>query len=190
MKKCLEKNFGTISKDTIEVISKIAQSMYTPKNEIILKYGDFCKNIWFIEQGAVKAYEIYEGEFRTIHFFTEHSFFTNYNSLLTKKSSEIEFKCVENCSILKININELENLYSKHHELEHIGRKIAELQYIAEHNLRRLFLNMNAKQRYEYIETTEPDIIKRFSQKDVASFIGITKVSLSRLRAQRGKLKN
>jgi CRP-like cAMP-binding protein len=185
MKKCLEKNFGSISDATIDIILQIAEPVFVAKNEIILHYGSVCKHLWFLEKGAVKGYELNNGENRNTHFFMEDSFFTNYVSLLTNQPTELEFRAVEDCNLLKINAKALENLYAKYHELEHIGRRMAELQFISEYNLRKLLLNMTATERYEYIEANQPEIISRFSQKDIASYIGITHVSLSRLKKLR-----
>ena len=85
---------------------------------------------------------------------------------------------------------QLHELYRNRHALEHIGRVMAEMQFMMEFDRRRMHLNMDALQRYEHLERTQPEVFQRFQLKDIATYLGITPVSLSRLRKYRfGKKK-
>ncbi len=106
-------------------------------------------------------------------------------SVLTKQPSELFFQATENCQISQINYLNLEKLYKQNHKIEHIGRVMAEMQFIGEYNRRKQLLNMDALERYEYLENHQPEIFSRFALKDIASYLGITPVSLSRLRKYR-----
>jgi CRP-like cAMP-binding protein len=182
--KSVAENFSDFD---FELLDKISTKKTYQKDEFILKQGNFCHNLWFIEQGAVKAYEnSCDGE-RTIYFFLENTFFTNYYCWVTKNPSDISFKAVENSSIIQIHYPSLEKLCEQHHIFDTVGRKMAEKIFVEEYHLRKLLLNCNAAERYEYLEKNRPDIFKRFSLKDIAGFIGVTDVSLSRIRRNRFK---
>jgi CRP-like cAMP-binding protein len=185
MKKFLEKQLGWIDEQALLLLSDIAHEINVKKDEYLLREGKLCKYLWFLKKGAIKAFELSNGEIRNTHFFTEECFLTNYISILTQQPSTLNFQAVEDCLLLRLEYDKLENLYAKNQYLEHIGRKMAEMQFVSEHSLRRQLLNMDALERYEHLEASHPEVFARFALKDIASYLGITPVSLSRLRKYR-----
>ena len=189
MKNYIEKTVGKLDEQTFALLTAITVEISLQKDEILLAQGQFCKYLWFLKKGAIKAYEIVNGEIRNTHFFLEECFLTNYMSVLSKQPSELFFQATENCQLSQINYTQLVQLYTQSHQIEHIGRLMAEMQFVAEYNLRKLLLNMDALERYEYIEQHQPNIFNHFNLKDIASYLGITPVSLSRLRKYRSEKK-
>jgi CRP-like cAMP-binding protein len=157
------------------------------KDEYILEQGKYCNHLWFINKGGVKAFESIDGQDRVTYFFLENMFFTNYYCWVTSNTSDITFKAVEKSEIIEIDYFKLELLCKKHHIFDTIGRKMAERIFVQEFQLRKLLLNCTATERYEYLEKERPELFQRFALKDIASFIGITDVSLSRIRKVRNK---
>ncbi len=178
----LENLFGAMPEHEWQLLSSTMQPLTIAKNEDLHPIGKYCKHLWFLEKGAVKVYELNNGEERNTHFFTAFSLFIDYHSIATHTPSEIGFRAVEDCSIYALNYAALLTCYDQSPYLERIGRIMAERQFVMEFELRRLLLNYDAKQRYAYLMQKQPEIFQRFSLKDIASFIGITPVSLSRLR--------
>jgi CRP-like cAMP-binding protein len=176
---------GSFPEQYREMLDDISTIQIVAKDKEILAQGDYCKHLWFINTGAVKAFELVEGIQRVTHFFTPNSFFTNYYCWVTSNPSEITFKTVADSELIVIDQQKLMQLCEKHHIFDTIGRKIAERVYVQEFQLRKLLLNCSATERYEHIETNNPEVFQYFSLKDIASFIGITDVSLSRIRKQR-----
>jgi CRP-like cAMP-binding protein len=155
------------------------------KDATILAQGEHCNHLWFINKGAVKAYEIVDGNEGVAHFFLTNMFFTNYYCWVTKNKSDLTYKTVEDSEIIEIDYPKLEELCTRHHIFDTIGRKMAERIFVQEYFNKKLLLNCTAKQRYEYFEKEQPEIFQHFALKDIASFIGITDVSLSRIRKER-----
>jgi CRP-like cAMP-binding protein len=81
--------------------------------------------------------------------------------------------------------DQLKLLYDKSHTLERIGRLMAEFQFVQEFNRRRVLLQMPALERYEWLEKHQGAVFQHFQLKDIATYLGITPVTLSRLRNQR-----
>ncbi len=160
------------------------------KGEIILDQGEYCNKLWFINEGAVKAHETVNGKTQVTYFYSENMFFTSYYCWVTANPSDMTFVTTEASEIISIDYPKLEALTIDHHIFDRIGRKIAERVYVDEFNLRKLLLNCTALERYEYLESEKPDLFQKFSLKDIASFIGITDVSLSRIRKERFKSSN
>ena len=168
-----------------EMLEEISDTHKFNKNDFVLEQGKYCNHLWFINQGAVKAFELIDGNQRVTHFFTPHSFFTNYYCWVTSRVSDITFEAVMDCQLIVIDQKALMKLCEKHHIFDTIGRKIAESVYVQEFQLRKLLLNCSATERYEYLEANNPEVFQYFPLKDIASFIGITDVSLSRIRKER-----
>lgn len=168
-----------------ELLTSISTVKVYDKDEPILEQGRYCKHLWFINRGAVKAYEVVDGTDRVTYFFTDRTFFTNYYCWVTGNPSDISFKAVEPSEIILIDYPKLEELCQKHHIFDTIGRKMAERIFVTEYMNRKLFLQFTATERYEYLESERPEVFQRFALKDIASFIGITDVSLSRIRKDR-----
>lgn len=167
------------------MLEGISRRVTVPKGTFPLRKGEHCKYLWFIEKGAVKAYEPIDGSDRVIYFYVENSFFSNYYCWVTGDTSDITYETVEPCTFLEIDYPKLEALCTEHHIFDTIGRKIAEKLFVEEVELRKLLLNCSATERYEYLEQYRPEIFKHFALKDIASFMGVTDVSLSRIRRER-----
>ncbi len=185
MKAYIEKTTGRLDKDTLALLLSVMKDVEVSKDYFLLEQGQTCKSLWFLKSGALKVYEIVNGELRNSHFVVAECFVTNYISIVTKQPSELFFQATENCQLGEISYDSLEKLYEQSHKIERIGRIIAEMQFVAEYNLRKLLLNMGALERYEYLEQHQPELFNRFALKDIASYIGVTPVSLSRLRKHR-----
>lgn len=155
------------------------------KGQIILPLNKPCKTIWHMTKGAVRKVEIDNGMEKTTHFYVAPKVFTVLHSALTGEPSDLSIICEEDCEFLELNFDKLQQLYQQSIYIERIGRRMAEEEFIEEFSMRRMFLKMDALQRYEYMEKEHPEVLHRFQQKDIATFLGVTPETLSRLRKTR-----
>jgi CRP-like cAMP-binding protein len=181
----IESVIGHFPAEYKTMLEEISTVRHIDKEHTILEQGKYCNHLWFINKGAVKAFEWIEGNERVSHFFLSHMFFTNYYCWVTKNKSDLTYKAVEDSEIIEIDYPKLEALCTRHHIFDTIGRKMAEKIFVQEYFNKKLLLNYTAKERYEYFEKEQPEIFQHFNLKDIASFIGITDVSLSRIRKER-----
>lgn len=185
IQKAIETVIGSFPEHYLALLLGISERQTVAKDSFLLKQNEHCNSLWFLEKGAVKAFESIDGNDRTTYFFTGNSFFTNYYCWVTGERSDISFQAVEACELITINYPKLEALCQQHHIFDTIGRKMAERIFVKEFQLRKLLLNCSATERYDYLEKTAPEVFQSFPLKDIASFIGITDVSLSRIRKNR-----
>ncbi len=185
MKAYLENIIGKINEQDWSMTEQIIRYEFAKKNDYFLEEGMVCRDIWFLSQGAARSFELKDGTEHTTRFFMAPCYFTDYHSLLSGKPTDFFFKAEEDCSIQRLPYPQLFALYEKSHALERVGRIMAEFQFMTEIDLRRMHLNMDARERYEYVEANQPELLQRFQLKDIASYLGITPVSLSRLRKSR-----
>ena len=181
----IESVIGHFPAEYRAMLEEIATVRLVEKDATILEQGKNCNHLWFINSGAVKAFEWMDGHERVSHFFMRNMFFTNYYCWVTKNKSDLTYKAVEASEIIEIDYPKLEALCTRHHIFDTIGRKMAEAIFVQEYFNKKLLLNYTAKERYAYFEKERPEIFQHFALKDIASFIGITDVSLSRIRKER-----
>lgn len=112
----------------------------------------------------------------------ENDFITDYLSILTHAPADKDIICLEDCEILVVEIQKLNNLYSQDPIFERIGRLMAEGLFINWH-LKAKSLSMdNAETRYKNLVTMRPDLPQRVPQYLVASYLNISPETLSRIR--------
>lgn len=92
-------NFPTPYRALLEEISTIR---LVEKEAVVLEQGKSCNHLWFINKGAIKAFECIDGSERVSHFFLSNMFFTNYYCWVTKKPSDLTYKAVEACELIEI----------------------------------------------------------------------------------------
>ncbi|MEN0004786.1 MAG: Crp/Fnr family transcriptional regulator [Bacteroidota bacterium] len=185
IKQYIESVIDHFSDAHAELLKGISRKKILEKDALPLEEGKYCNYLWFLEEGAIKAYESIDGVDRVTFFYTPNNFFSNYYCWVTGDKSDITYQAVERCQVIEIDYHKLEALCVKHHIFDRIGRKIAQKLFVQEVQLRKLLLNYTAAHRYEFLENNHPEIFQHFALKDIASFIGITDVSLSRIRRER-----
>ncbi|MCE3260468.1 MAG: Crp/Fnr family transcriptional regulator, partial [Bacteroidetes bacterium] len=138
--------------------------------------------IYFVRQGAVRIYYFKNEIDITESFEFENSFVARAESLFTGKPSRKAIQALEDTSLIAIDSNKLFKLFDTHPDLERLFRKIIEQSYVnTVHRIEGLQFH-TAEERYQSLIKETPDILKRIPLKYVSSYLGITQVSLSRIR--------
>jgi len=157
---------------------------------------NFKDNIWtdiiYINSGLIRSYIITDTgkDFtRQLYFNTDESHTTNLfvidlTSMLTQSPSNRGFEVLADSEVLVFSKENLHSLYNGYKKWEHIGRIMAELAYINMDSYYYNLLTKNAKERYEHLKKTMSGLIKNTPQYHIASYLGITPVSLSRIKKE------
>ncbi len=153
------------------------------KNTVILKEGQICKSIYFITKGFCKATYNLDGKDINTDFFFENEFATNIKSLKENSPSEYTIVTCENTSAIKIDKDKLLDAYKRSHEVEAFGRKVLETIISRQQEHADSFKILSAKQRYKKLVVHHPDFLQRVSLTQVASYLGMSRETLSRLRS-------
>lgn len=185
MRQYIENITGTIPDKDWKLYQQHLKRVKKKKGETILHIDKPCKTIWHMTKGAVRKLEMDNGIEKTTHFYVAPKVFTVLHSALTGEPSDLSIICEEDCEFLTLDIKELAELYQKSIYIERVGRRMAEEEFIEEFSMRRMFLKLDAIQRYEFMEKEHPEILQRFRLKDIATFLGVTPETLSRLRKLR-----
>ncbi len=153
------------------------------RGTVLLKEGQKSSEGYFVLKGCLRTYYIIDGEEKTTAFYTELEGITP-NCVLTKEPSEYYVACVED-SILTVANPDMEvEIFSKFPKFEKMCMLLSE-ELLAKQQIDfDAFKTSSPEQRYLNLLDKRPDLIQRVPQHQLASFLGITSQSLSRLRAR------
>ncbi len=168
-------------------------SMLKPKTlsngEFLLREGNICKHESFVTKGCLKTYYLDENGFEhIIDFSIEEWWADDLYSLLTQTPAKSNIKAIEDTDIIQISKPDLELLYQKIPKFERFFRILFQNAYITQRDQINQALSASAEERYIAFIKQKPYAEKRFSQKDIASYLGVTPQFLSALKKRLGRV--
>jgi CRP/FNR family transcriptional regulator, anaerobic regulatory protein len=151
------------------------------KNEIIKHSGQTEKNAYFILSGACGVFLWKENNYVCLDIVLENNFFADHMSLITEQSTPLETIALEKTTVLQISKDNINKLKKSPFGsvLFLIG---AESSFVEKQQQQIDLLIKTAEQRYNELLIKNPKLIQRIAQKHIASYLGITTQSLSRIR--------
>lgn len=166
-----------------EAIRKISRDTQIRRNEILQPIGHTCKTIYFLKSGLARIFYFKDDRDITESFAFENMILARIESLFTGRPSRKGIQMIEDSSLIAVSSTELFALYDEFHDIERLMRIITERSYIETVNRIESIQFHTAEERYRELLKNSPDLIKRVPLKYISSFLGITQVSLSRIRA-------
>jgi CRP-like cAMP-binding protein len=177
--------FNSLSADAEHAIARVVKLIRVKKGQELQKIGHTCKTIYFINEGIARIYYFKDGTDVTESFAFENNIVARVESLFSGKPSRKAIQILEDAEIVALDANTLFRLYDSFPDIERLFRKIFESSYVETVNRIEGIQFHTAEERYNALLHDSPDIIRRVPLKYVASYLGITQVSLSRIRAGR-----
>ncbi len=153
-----------------------------PKKMRLIDYGQVCKELYFINEGIIRLFYPKDGEEITGYLFRENLFSSSYDSFLTQTPSMQILETLEDCKLLVITKDNLDQLYKKMPSMHVFTRKMAEQRFINAQRILSSFILESPEERYNKFAAENKDLLQRVPQHYIASFLGVTPVSLSRIR--------
>ena len=164
---------------------KSAKSKSFKKKEIIIEEGALKMDVYFLRSGLVRVYCINDkGDEITFGLISENQILTNIDIILFEQPSRFYYECIEDTKTFSIDFDKVQNIIERNPKLERNRKFFA--RNAMKKMLQRLetFVLLNPEERYlDYIEKN-PTLINRVPDKYIANVLGITPVSLSRIRAR------
>ena len=172
-----------LSAEAIQAIKGVCSALSIKKGKDLQSIGQTCRTIYFIESGAARIYYHKDDNDITEYFAFENSLIARVESLFTGLPSRKGIQILEDSELIAINAVALKGLYNQFPEIERLFRKITEAGYVETVNRLESLQFHTAEERYNALVEEHPQIIQRVPQKYIASYLGITPVSLSRIRS-------
>ncbi|MBB6694926.1 Crp/Fnr family transcriptional regulator [Cohnella xylanilytica] len=160
-----------------------------PKGALLVSAGEPVNDAWFCSEGLFRLfYPLPDGREYNVAFSTENDYVTSYGAMATGEPSAFSIEALEASTVVEIGRGVLRELMDRSHGWERFVRLAVERLYIRKEERERQLLYLPALERYEAFLRKYPGLDRRIPQYHIASYIGVSPVSLSRLlRSRRGR---
>ena len=155
------------------------------KNEFLLKEGQICNSLFYIDSGYCKSYYEIDGAIKNTGFFFENEIATNIRSFGSGLKSDFNMIACEPLTAIIFDKEKLFQVTGQSIEIESLGRNCIRVFASKQEEFSNLLKLYSAKERLEYLERNYPEIPQRVSLTQLASFLGVARETLSRIRKRR-----
>ncbi|HEY1025917.1 MAG TPA: Crp/Fnr family transcriptional regulator [Sphingobacteriaceae bacterium] len=155
------------------------------KKEYFAEAGKVCNEVGFLLRGSIRYYHVKDGVEITGYFSFENEFVSAYKSFLTQTPSTASIQAMENCQVICFTHSGLRDLFDNplvNYKIERFGRLVAEALICCYDDRVASFVTKTPEERYMELLHSNNNILTRIPQHYVANYLGITPVSLSRIR--------
>lgn len=174
--------FKSFTHEEKQIIESYFLFRQVPKKFTLISRGKIARELYFINKGLLRLYYTKETEDITAFIFREHIFASCYDSFLRQAPGNQSLDTLEDSELLVISYNDLQLLYHKVPKMETVARKIAEYRFINAQMILSSYILNSPEERWKNFEATNGDLLLRVPHHMIASYLGITPVSLSRIR--------
>ena len=166
---------------------EICRTLFIPKKlrkrQYILQQDDICKNLIFVENGLLRSYNLDDkGNEHILQFAPEGWWIADVYSFFTGENSNYNIDAIEDSELLLITNSALEQLYERVPKFERYFRILTQNNMIAMQKRLMSELSSTAEDKYLKLIAAYPNIVARVPQHMIASYLGLTPESLSRIR--------
>ena len=173
------------SNESWELLQPALTKQSYKKNDFLLREGEVCTTLFYIEKGYCKSYYGIEGVLKNTGFFFENEIATNIKSFGSGEKSEFNIVACEPLDTVIFDKDKLFLAAKQAPEIEVLGRHCIRTFAARQEEFSNLFKLYSAQERLEYIETNHPEMMQRISLSQLSSFLGVSRETLSRIRKRR-----
>lgn len=182
------RNFLPMSEDEWNLVVPHVEIKTLKKGGYLAREGKTSNTIALLTEGNMRHFYTRDGEEKTTYFYFENHFVAAYISCITGKPSQLSIQALTDCRLLTFSYPVLKELYNKSHTWERFGRLVAEYLAIGLEERMVKLLMLSPEERYrELLQSDKKKILERIPQHFIASYLGMTPVSLSRIRNRLAK---
>lgn len=182
------KSRTTLSPKAEEYVVSIAKEKSVSKGDVLIRQGQAVKNTYFVKDGCIRAYCIdKKGKEHTLQFAIKNWWISDFIAIYNNELSTLTIECITDSNIIEFNTEKLNGIYSIFPEFEAFQRKNLERHVVSLHKRILNQLQLTAPERYDLFLKQYPDIEQYTPNYHIASYLGITQQSLSRIRVKNAK---
>lgn len=173
-----------LSEKEWEAFTEMLVYRSAPKKFRLVSVGDISREAYFINKGAARLFFEKEGEEISANFMFENNFIASLESFLLQCPSRQAIETLEDCELLVIGKQKLDELTAAYPKFNLFSKAIAEQDFILLQRRASSFILDSPEERYLNMIQQRPEILERVPQHMIASYLGVTPVSLSRIRGR------
>lgn len=176
-------NIYTLKDEIRKSIIASSEVINVGKKVKLLSFGERSDTIYFINKGAARVYYLdRDGKETNTWFLFENELLISVYSFYTGKPSFEYLETLEDCNLIAVKREKLEEIYLKYMEFNFSGRKLTEFYHMRNEIQANELRMLNAKERYQKLMERNPQLFQRVSLGHIASYLGISQETLSRIR--------
>lgn len=172
-----------INDDSWKIIENSFKYKEYEKGDFFVREGQVCRYVAFNLYGIFREYYYYNGNDHTSDFIFQDTFFSSYTSFINQTPTNVYIEALTAAKILVMDYNTKQKLFTLVPEWERLARRITEEHYSTKEKRANTLAGLPAKEKYEdLLKNGNPNIIKNIPLHYIASYLGITPETLSRIR--------
>ena len=182
------KNSISLSAQAEEYIYSISTEKTVSKGEILIREGQTVNKTFFVTQGSLRSFCVdKEGKEHTLQFAIRDWWISDFIAIYGNKPASLTVECISDSSVIEFNAQKLNEIYLQFPEFEPFQRTNLERHVVSLHKRILNQLQLTALERYNLFLEQYPNIEQHVPNYHIASYLGITQQSLSRIRVQKAK---
>jgi CRP-like cAMP-binding protein len=182
------KNSIVLSSKAEAYLFSISKEKSVSKGDVLIRQGQIVKKIFFVTGGCLRSYCIDKnGKEHTLQFAIKNWWISDYIAIHSDEYASLSVECLTESSIIEFNAKELDGIHTLFPEFEPFQRKNLERHVVSLHKRILNQLQLTASERYDLFLDQYPDIEQYTRNYHIASYLGITQESLSRIRVEKAK---
>ncbi|GAB3924750.1 Crp/Fnr family transcriptional regulator [Larkinella terrae] len=176
------KSIANLSPEALDLLMASTRPKPLEKGRILLREGEVCKTVYYVEKGYLRTYFTKEGNEINTRFAFENDFVTELKSLRSAAPSAYWIQAGEKTVVWEFTKEKLLELYRQSAEIESFGRNLLEQMLVDQEEHGNLFRIYSPAERYQHIVRHSPHLLQRISLSQLSSYLGMARETLSRLR--------
>lgn len=173
-----------LTAEELSLLTNYFEKKELHKGDAVLKEGEMCRSLYFVEQGYLRTWYNKDGVPINLNFTFEDEFAVNVKSYRSRQPSEYTIEAGENAVVWIMSVPPVRNKISESPQFARFIRHVAIKQLLDSESHSDLFKIYTPAERYEYIEKHKPILLQRISLSMLASYLGVTRETLSRIRSK------
>ena len=182
------KNSISLSAPAEEYIYSISREKKVSKGEVLIREGQTVNKTFFVTQGSLRSFCVdKEGKEHTLQFAIKDWWISDFMAIYNNEPASLTVECITDATVIEFNAQKLDEIYLQFPEFEAFQRKNLERHVVSLHKRILNQLQLTALERYNLFLEQYPNIEQHVPNYHIASYLGITQQSLSRVRAEKSK---
>lgn len=174
--------FENLSAEEVEQLSELLQVVQHPAGTVLVNAGEISTACYFVLQGCLRQYQSVDGTERTTHFYTEQQAAVLYSSYNQQIPANSYLACVEDSVLIAGEMAVEQSMYKQFPQLEQITRSMMAQDLGKSQDDYARFVTLSPEERFRDLLNNRPELFQRVPQHQLASFIGVTPESFSRIK--------
>lgn len=177
-------DYISLNEKEIELLSNAVEKRMFSKNDIIFTEGNVAEDIYFVTKGCVRLFYTVDGTDKTAFFYTEGQFICAGESYTYNIPAVENYQAVEDTELLIFSKSKIDLLLKEVPSVEVIARIATENELITCQKVIASFVTKSAEERYIDLLNTQGELFQRVPQQYIASFLGVSPETLSRIKTR------